>query len=89
MLLRLRAPSALAETRTALREFKLSKSAPETPGALFDDRRNAQGVSMPRQVKGKIMILIEGIAFAAGLLMVAVSAYFMAVEAIRKVKRSQ
>ena len=34
-------------------------------------------------------MLIEGITFAVGLLMVAVSAYFMAVEAIRKAKRSQ
>jgi hypothetical protein len=34
-------------------------------------------------------MLIEGIAFAVGLLMIAVSAYFMAVEAIRKTKRSQ
>jgi hypothetical protein len=35
------------------------------------------------------MMLIEGIAFAVGLLMVATSAYFMAVEAVRKAKRSQ
>jgi hypothetical protein len=35
------------------------------------------------------MILIEGIAFAVGLLMVAVPAYLMAVEAVRKAKRSQ
>jgi hypothetical protein len=34
-------------------------------------------------------MLIEGIAFAVGLLMVAASAYFMAAEAIRKAKRSQ
>ena len=36
-----------------------------------------------------VMILIEGVAFAVGLLMVAVSAYYMAVEAIRNTKRSQ
>ncbi len=35
------------------------------------------------------MVLIEGAAFAVGLLMVAVSTYFMAVEAIRKANRSQ
>jgi hypothetical protein len=34
-------------------------------------------------------MLIEGVAFAAGLLMAAVTAYFMAIEAIRKAKRSQ
>jgi hypothetical protein len=35
------------------------------------------------------MMLIEGVAFAVGLLMVAVSAHLMVVEAIRKAKRSQ
>ena len=35
------------------------------------------------------MMLIEGIAFAVGLLMVAVAAYFMAVEAIGKAKGSR
>jgi hypothetical protein len=36
-----------------------------------------------------MMTLVEGVAFALGLLMVAVSSYFMAAEAIRKTKRSQ
>ena len=35
------------------------------------------------------MVLVEGVAFAVGLLLVAVSMYLMAVEAIRKSKRSQ
>jgi len=59
------------------------------PGVLYDDQRNAQRVSIARRVKGKTVVLIEGIAFAVGLLMIAVSAYFMAVEAVRKAKRSQ
>jgi hypothetical protein len=37
----------------------------------------------------KIVMLVEGVAFAVGVLMVAVSAYFMAIEAMRKAKRSQ
>jgi hypothetical protein len=89
MFLRLRTPSALAATRIALREFKLSKSAPETPGVLYDYQRNDRRVFITRCVKGKIVMLIEGIAFAVGLLMVAASAYFMAAETIRKAKRSQ
>jgi hypothetical protein len=40
-------------------------------------------------VKGKPVILIEGVAFGVGLLMVAVSSYIIAVEAIRKAKLSQ
>jgi hypothetical protein len=78
-----------AATPIALREVKLSKTAPEMPGVLYDDQRNAQRVSIARRVKGKTVVLIEGIAFAVGLLMIAVSAYFMAVEAVRKAKRSQ
>jgi hypothetical protein len=35
------------------------------------------------------VVLIEGVAFAVGLLMVGVSAYFMATEAIRKAKQTQ
>ena len=35
------------------------------------------------------MILAEGVAFAVGVLMLAVSTYLMAIEAIRKAKRSQ
>jgi hypothetical protein len=39
-------------------------------------------------VKGKIvMLLVEGVAFAVGLLLVAGSVYLMAIEAIRKEKR--
>ena len=34
------------------------------------------------------MILVEGVAFAVGLLLVVVSTYFMAIEAIKKAKRS-
>ena len=34
------------------------------------------------------MILVEGVAFAVGVLMLAVSTYLMAIEAIRKAKRS-
>lgn len=35
------------------------------------------------------MLLVEGVAFAVGLLMVAGSAYFMAMEAMRKQRESQ
>ena len=35
------------------------------------------------------MMLIEGVAFAVGLLILAVSAYFMTIEALKKAKRSQ
>ena len=47
------------------------------------------GIHSPMSERNIVMILIEGVAFAVGLLMVAVSAYFMAVEGIRKAKRSQ
>jgi len=47
-------------------------------------------VSVARRVEEeKIMVLVEGVVFAVGLLLVAVSMYLMAVEAIRKSKRSQ
>ena len=56
-------------------------------------------MSIARRVEEeKIMVLVEGVAFAVGLLLVvvsvdlllvAVSMYLMAVEAIRKSKRSQ
>ena len=56
-------------------------------------------MSVARRVEEeKIMVLVEGVAFAVGLLLVAVSVdlllvaasmYLMAVEAIRKSKRSQ
>jgi hypothetical protein len=59
--LRLRTPSALAAARIALRESKLSKSAPETPGVLYDYQRNARRVSIARCVTGKIVMLIEGL----------------------------
>jgi hypothetical protein len=36
----------------------------------------------------KIVILVEGVAFAVGVLMLAVSTYLMAIEAIRNAKRS-
>jgi hypothetical protein len=40
-------------------------------------------------VKGKdLVMLVEAVTFAAGLLMVSVSAYMMASEAIRKAKQS-
>jgi hypothetical protein len=35
-----------------------------------------------------IVILVEGVAFAVGVLMLAVSTYLVAIEAIRKAKRS-
>ena len=38
--------------------------------------------------EGKIVILFEGVAFALGALMLAVSTYLMAIETIRKAKRS-
>jgi len=42
-------------------------------------------VSVARRVEEeKIMVLVEGVVFAVGLLLVAVSMYLMAVEAIRK-----
>jgi hypothetical protein len=47
------------------------------------------GIHSPMSERKIVMILIEGVAFAVGLLMVAVSAYFMAIEGIRKAKRSQ
>jgi hypothetical protein len=34
------------------------------------------------------VILVEGVAFAVGVLLLAVSTYLMAIEAIRKAKRS-
>jgi hypothetical protein len=43
---------------------------------------------MTRRVKGKSMLLLEGAAFAIGLLMVAGSTYYLAIEAIRKTKQS-
>jgi hypothetical protein len=89
MLLWLRERLCPAVTPIDLREFKLSKTAPEMPGLLYDGQENAQRVSIARRLKGKTVLLIEGIAFAVGLLMIAVSAYFMAVEAVRKAKRSQ
>jgi len=42
---------------------------------MYDIRRNAQRVSITRRVKGKLMLLVEGTAFAVGLLMVAGAAY--------------
>jgi predicted ribosomally synthesized peptide with SipW-like signal peptide len=39
--------------------------------------------------KEKMMMLVEGVAFVVGLLIVAVAAYYTAVEAIRNTKRSQ
>ena len=57
---------------------------------LYDDQRNVQRVSVARRVEEeKIMVLVEGVAFALGVLMLAVSTYLMAIETIRKAKRSQ
>lgn len=73
----------------ALREFKLPKTAPGAPDILYDTERNAQRVPNPMSERKMMMILVEGVAFAVGLLMVGVSGYFMAVEAVRKAKRAQ
>ena len=40
-------------------------------------------------MKERLEMLIEGVAFAVGLLMVAMPGYFMFVEHVREAKRSQ
>ena len=51
--------------------------------------RNVQRASRSLMRWKRLDMLIEGVAFAVGLLMVAVPAYFMFVEHVREAKRSQ
>ena len=51
-------------------------------------RGTLKGIHNPMS-KGKTMLLFEGIAFAAGLLVLAVATYMMAADALRNAKQSQ
>ncbi len=82
-------PTRVAAVRAVLREFENVRPRQRPWDVLYEDQRNAQRVSITRRVKGKLMLLVEGVAFAVGLMMVAGSAYYMLREAKREAERSQ
>jgi hypothetical protein len=71
-----------------LHEFKLIEARARGARTLYDDQRNAQRVPLARRVKGKIVLVLEGVMFAVGLLMVAVPSYIMFIERGSEASRS-
>jgi hypothetical protein len=89
-----RTKQGLARTHRAIQDdvpyanLSSSRPAPEAPAPYIYDQRNAQKAPLARRVKGKIVLVLEGVMFAAGLLMVAVPSYIMFIERGREVSRS-